>query len=412
MSLRLPRLSVLLAAIAACIALAFPARADYIVDNFDDNNLTAENWGNITGNWEFQPGYAAIGVRAALDTFNGLYTSTKKAALYPFNGGYAYRMADSIAVCSATSPDYLLHSISIAVNRVDDFDASAENYIRFTAYYDGRPVAASVKDSTINATLVGLFNPSCAPFQLCFPNLSVGPWNEDGTALDTARTMSGDAITSVPQVFFVPISDPNRFKVDPQFRNFLGTAACCPNPATVDRSLIRQVQFTIRRGGVPTCRTNLLGANIVYDDLMLVKELPSINVAGPARPWVTELFATRDTSFTLSLASMPSHPVTLNVTSSAPNRVEVLTPTVTFTPMSGSNPNDFGDWDQPRTIQLRGLSDGEIKDTPDAVTISISVDQNPPTSYELVYGKMTIPSLDLEVRNSDTPPVPNGVLAK
>lgn len=356
-------------ALACLTSIPVLSAADVLVDNFNDGNYVAETvnnslWqGNVTDPSVSPPTGRGLAWRSGLS--GGVYlipfTSTKDAQLSGTAGNYEYFYGTAPAPLrgsavngadTATGAERRLQYIglSLSTTATATVDWSAYRYLRYTAWRTASPNPADPGGARQWQHVVSMSSPgSCFVSGANVPNTSTGPWDASGTNL------VGFPLTTTPQVFVLDLTSATQFKIDPIYQNMWTfaplpfPALCSPGPTNVNLSQVTGLFIGIRRFGAntqPSGAGGALDANFTVDDIILMQNAPAIN-AVPTSSTVVDRFDTREIQ--ISLAAMPSHPVTVTASSDNPLRMTVLSPaSVTFTQ---------ADWNTTKTVTVQAQND-------------------------------------------------------
>jgi hypothetical protein len=301
-------------------------QADALVDNFEDNDFTAQPWDSV---WIAFDGAAnPIGQATASRTnSNGiLAVSRRDASLIPAGGGTAYQMGPgTILFSDPADQDLRYQGLSLGTIRTNSFDATPYRYLRFKAWNlapapTGAKFTVALTQSPLEPTFNGV------------PPASYGPWSGDDPATDL-----GLDITATPTDYIVDITD---FRIDPlaeevglNTRLFVWDQGGQQGPEPIAPGLaalgdIWTLNFGYQRRGDDA--DNNMSANFVIDDIAFVAELPGI-VLTPDAQIVYEA-DDQPTSVSARLASRPVNDVTVTISSSDPAQATVSGGMLTFTP--------------------------------------------------------------------------------
>lgn len=430
------KFAVTLAALLLAV-LALPARADIIVENFDDNNWVAENWDS--GQWI---SVATFGCTpTGYDGFNYIAPSVGRgtkirssgAGCTNFNsegptiltsqvgGGFAlqYGLVASTAGMSSAIPTSgcavttsQIHYVQATLARNTNFDASSyygTGYLRFTAWIGTRSGATSVPTNAQAVVWLYEKSPVCEQYAILgnapYPsNVSVGPYEASTLGLNTLAS----PLSQTPQVFVLPINT-SVFRKDSEFQAMANNAIAQgvplqqgPTPpagpyagAIADWSKLRMMAFGYRRSGAAAL-TGQLDANFLVDDIMFLNAYPGVTVNTTGTTFVNENLPTNtSTTFTVVLDAMPSHNVVINIADGGSTRVNVSPASITFLPSGTPGPGEAL-WNSPVTVTVsqtdNGLTDGEAN-----VPISLTVDTG---TKDLFYKNSTIGNVNILVKEA------------
>jgi hypothetical protein len=395
-------------AAAASLALLFPLSAsaqDIILENFDDFNPYSETWNAEWSNVAVADAYFNPGTSPTLEsrgfgfrsTANGPTTTflispvsnSNKATSWVLdgNGGFAVRFgSDGINPASNSNAAQRHHGVSLNLAKTGNQGSSAtalpvyrytsnliannQRYLRLTAWRDTTPNNNPAPANTAKF-IVGM---QSTPSSNCaIPDSSLGPWDETGT------TLIGWNLTTTRQVFVIDLWNETLFKADEvqrlnlRFGNLFRpcspvnvSSALRANPTSVFSFLFGYYRTGID-AGTETTKT-LSPIRFYLDDIILMGRLPGFDTT-PSLTLIPEVGPDSSTSFSVVLAAIPSHPVTLNLANSNSGAASLSTTTLVFTP---------DNWDVPQFVELDAVDDGlpnhEIRETTISFTKGSTLD--------------------------------------
>ena len=363
---------------ALALAAVNPVVADVLVDDFQDGNLTVESLG---GAW-FGASSPGLGLSYRTRQSFPIGASDKDAELFTSGTLSLFRYGknpetgifSTIAPSDRTNTAEKLQFAGLNIALGAAYDASAFRYLRFTAYLaDPQP---SWSNLGLSQFVVQFGEPSPSP------NNAIGPWTEDGTAVQ------GVPITTTPTSFLVPLDDANRLKVDPVFTAIFGSSSA-------NLANLGTLAFGFRRASIAQAGTNNLGGMFFLDNIILHEEAPGIDVVAPGTA-IDESGPGNSTTFSIALTGLPSDPVTVNVATTATLNLTVSPASWTFLPSGTPGPNESL-WSDPASITVTAIDNGDFDDDT-TYTLALSA-----VSEDLFYNGLALPEVEVAVINDDFP---------
>jgi hypothetical protein len=419
-------LATILAA-AFAFAVSSTARADLLVDDFEDSAS------NLTSNWEDTPwgqnsstfpfsmvvgaGFAARSTSTATAAFSPKWAYVRTTVTGWPDAVYGY--GDSAAPPAAlvtvapynwpTSPTsyttwgsalpasnranpaerYQSLTLSMGNGLSTDLNMNATgpnpqdaNYVRVTAWRD--PAVTPAAGAFFALSLIAVGPNIATP-----GNMSTGPWDETGTNL------VGMPITTTPQTFILDVRNTTLFKIDPVY------ALINPGTSTLTNANFGNLllmQFGYRRNGADA-GDGPLDARFYIDDVMILKNKPAFSFSS------NSVSVTEGGSNTLSVAltAMPARNVVLDLTSLNVSEITVSPAQLTFT---------RSNWASPQTVTFTSVNDDLVDEAPQDFTVTKSRSNSVDQWYRESTDTDLVASLgDITVTVIDNDPAPGAFFA-